>query len=149
MGAGGASPALLPNGRTERDGETLCWRFHTVKCFDEEVCVPQAGGQLEAARPRGEEALEARASGSSRPNAADAGGALPWKVKGPGGRAGRKPPSGIARRGGGLSPPPRPPSHHPTVSSSIASIIYHTSWSFIQVAGKLKHILGGLYPALH
>lgn len=48
--------------------------------------MPQAWGELEAARPRGEEALEARASGSSRPNAADAGGApplggegAPWK----------------------------------------------------------------------
>ena len=76
-------------------------------------------------------------------------GPLPWEVKGLRGRAGRKPPSGIARRGGGLSPPPRPPSHHPTVSSSIASIIYQTSWSFTQVAGKLEHILGGLHPALY
>lgn len=52
-------------------------RFHTVKYFEEEVCVPQAWGELEATRPQGEEALEARASGSSRPNAADAGGAPP------------------------------------------------------------------------
>ena len=71
------SPALLPNGRTEWDRETLCWCFHTVKYFEEEVCVPQAWGELEATRPQGEEALEARASGSSRPNAADAGGAPP------------------------------------------------------------------------
>ena len=53
MGAGGASPALLPNGRTERDGETLCWRFHTVKCFEEEVCVPQAWGNWRRLGPRG------------------------------------------------------------------------------------------------
>lgn len=80
MGAGGA---LLPNGRTEWDRETLCWRFHTVKYFEEEVCVPQAWGELEATRPQGEAALEARASGSSWPNAADAGGAPPLGGKGP------------------------------------------------------------------
>ena len=28
-------------------------RFHTVKYFEEEVCVPQAWGELEATRPQG------------------------------------------------------------------------------------------------
>lgn len=55
-------------------GETLWRRFHTVKGFEEEVCVLQGWGPPGAAEAPGEgEASEARASGSSQPNAADAG----------------------------------------------------------------------------